>query len=129
MDNVCRLSVEASLRQRFQRRLIEMFAVSQGPGAGQDRPCRPWLSRPAQTTSFARASLPSAPAWPGHELPERRREAPGSTAPESQPPRNHVSLASDLGRAQYGSGEKRIKVIHPTPSGIFEEYQYNSRYG
>jgi hypothetical protein len=54
---------------------------------------------------------------------------PQAALHQSQPPRDHVSLASDLGRAQYRSGEKRIKVIHPTPSGIFGEYQYNSRYG
>jgi hypothetical protein len=37
MSDVCGLSVEASRWQRFQSRLIELFAVARVPGARQDR--------------------------------------------------------------------------------------------
>src|SRR5262245_1708277 len=37
MGDVCGLCVEASRRQRFQRRLIELLAVAYVPSAGQDR--------------------------------------------------------------------------------------------
>src|SRR6202171_5583562 len=52
------------------------------PPPGSLVPCPPSPSRPASPISFPEVSLRSPPVWPGREVRVRRRQAPGSTAPE-----------------------------------------------